>query len=162
MRLSFVPYHLCSSILESAKYLVIIIWLKHLMFCFPLLQASLLLSKISPEIVGESLEANRFYDAVSCLMSYMVSTFFYSQLLLLNQFLMKQSMLNCKIVYFMENKTPWKGSNPLVSCLNIISNTEIKLLFSAVSPWFHFFMYLSFALIACMFLLEGPCLISLY
>jgi cycloartenol synthase len=30
-----------------------------------------LLSKISPEIVGESLEANRFYDAVSCLMSYM-------------------------------------------------------------------------------------------
>ena len=45
------------------------------MFCFPLLQASLLLSKISPEIVGESLEANRFYDAVSCLMSYMVSTF---------------------------------------------------------------------------------------
>ena len=46
------------------------------MFCFPLLQASLLLSKISPEIVGESLEDNRFYDAVSCLMSYMVSTFF--------------------------------------------------------------------------------------
>ena len=67
-----------------------------------------MLSKISPEIVGESLEANRFYDAVSCLMSYMVSTFdfFYSQLLLLNQFLMKQSMLNCKIVYFMENKIP--------------------------------------------------------
>ena len=73
---------------------------------FSLLLASLLLSKISPEIVGESLEDNRFYDAVSCLMSYMVSTFFYSQLLLLNQFLMKQSMLNCKIVYFMENKTP--------------------------------------------------------
>ncbi|TKW38071.1 hypothetical protein SEVIR_1G089900v4 [Setaria viridis] len=35
------------------------------------LKASLLLSKISPEIVGESLEANQFYDAVSCLMSYM-------------------------------------------------------------------------------------------
>nr|CAB3490911.1 unnamed protein product [Digitaria exilis] len=36
------------------------------------LKASLLLSKISPEIVGESLDANRFYDAVSCLMSYML------------------------------------------------------------------------------------------
>ncbi|KAG2648439.1 hypothetical protein PVAP13_1NG028036 [Panicum virgatum] len=35
------------------------------------LKASLLLSKISPAIVGESLEAKRFYDAVSCLMSYM-------------------------------------------------------------------------------------------
>ncbi|XP_021315532.1 cycloartenol synthase isoform X2 [Sorghum bicolor] len=35
------------------------------------LKASLLLSKISPEIVGEPVEANRFYDAVSCLMSYM-------------------------------------------------------------------------------------------
>ncbi|RCV09876.1 hypothetical protein SETIT_2G064800v2 [Setaria italica] len=35
------------------------------------LKASLLLSKISPEIVGESLEANQFYDVVSCLMSYM-------------------------------------------------------------------------------------------
>jgi len=61
---------------------------------FSLLLASLLLSKISPAIVGESLEAKRFYDAVSCLMSYMVSTFVffyshYSQLLLLNQFLMK-------------------------------------------------------------------------
>ncbi|XP_066320895.1 cycloartenol synthase-like [Miscanthus floridulus] len=35
------------------------------------LKASLLLSEISPEIVGEPVEANRFYDAVSCLMSYM-------------------------------------------------------------------------------------------
>ncbi|WVZ77930.1 hypothetical protein U9M48_025723 [Paspalum notatum var. saurae] len=35
-------------------------------------QATLLLSKISPEIVGDALEANRFYDAVSCLMSYML------------------------------------------------------------------------------------------
>ncbi|XP_066323165.1 cycloartenol synthase-like [Miscanthus floridulus] len=35
-------------------------------------KASLLLSEISPEIVGEPVEANRFYDAVSCLMSYML------------------------------------------------------------------------------------------
>ncbi|KAL6865277.1 hypothetical protein ACP4OV_016428 [Aristida adscensionis] len=35
------------------------------------LEASLLLSKISPEIVGKPVEANRLYDAVNCLMSYM-------------------------------------------------------------------------------------------
>ncbi|RLM69703.1 hypothetical protein C2845_PM17G06810 [Panicum miliaceum] len=34
-------------------------------------QACLLLSKISPEIVGESLETDRQYDAVNCLMSFM-------------------------------------------------------------------------------------------
>ncbi|KAM0850553.1 hypothetical protein ACQ4PT_053002 [Festuca glaucescens] len=33
---------------------------------------SLLLSKISPEIVGEALEARRLYDAVNCLLSWMV------------------------------------------------------------------------------------------
>ncbi|CAN6181702.1 unnamed protein product [Urochloa humidicola] len=35
------------------------------------LKASLLLAKISPQVVGEPLQANRLYDAVSCLMSYM-------------------------------------------------------------------------------------------
>ncbi|GJN18969.1 hypothetical protein PR202_gb06192 [Eleusine coracana subsp. coracana] len=35
-------------------------------------KASLLLSKISPEIVGEPVEINRLYDSVNCLMSYMV------------------------------------------------------------------------------------------
>ncbi|KAM0903334.1 hypothetical protein ACQ4PT_018706 [Festuca glaucescens] len=35
------------------------------------LKAALLLSKISPEIVGEPVEVNRLYDAVNCLMSYM-------------------------------------------------------------------------------------------
>jgi hypothetical protein len=44
-----------------------------------------LLSEISPEIVGEPVEANRFYDAVSCLMSYMVSV--------LNFFFMKNGEL---------------------------------------------------------------------
>jgi hypothetical protein len=74
-----------------------------------------LLSKISPEIVGESLEANRFYDAVNCLMSYMVSMFEFFLLHLsvvapLNQFTTKLSMLNRKH-----------------SCSNIISGTEIEL-----------------------------------
>jgi hypothetical protein len=36
------------------------------------LQASLLLSKISLEIVGEPLKVNRLYDAVNCLLSWMV------------------------------------------------------------------------------------------
>ena len=36
-------------------------------------QAALVLSKISPEIVGEPVEVNRLYDAVNCLMSYMVN-----------------------------------------------------------------------------------------
>ncbi|KAL6600584.1 hypothetical protein ACP70R_045384 [Stipagrostis hirtigluma subsp. patula] len=35
------------------------------------LKASLLLAKISPHVVGEPLEANRLFDAVNCLMSYM-------------------------------------------------------------------------------------------
>ncbi|KAF0925109.1 hypothetical protein E2562_015392 [Oryza meyeriana var. granulata] len=35
------------------------------------LKASLLLSKISPDIVGEAVEVNRLYDSVNCLMSYM-------------------------------------------------------------------------------------------
>nr|AAT38887.1 cycloartenol synthase [Avena clauda] len=35
------------------------------------LKAALLLSKISPEIVGEPVEVNRLYDAVNCLMSWM-------------------------------------------------------------------------------------------
>nr|CAB3448825.1 unnamed protein product [Digitaria exilis]CAB3448849.1 unnamed protein product [Digitaria exilis] len=35
------------------------------------LQVSLLLSTISPEIVGKPVEANRLYDAVNCLMSWM-------------------------------------------------------------------------------------------
>ncbi|KAM0916428.1 hypothetical protein ACQ4PT_010185 [Festuca glaucescens] len=35
------------------------------------LKAALLLSKISPEIVGEPMEVNRLYDAVNCLMSWM-------------------------------------------------------------------------------------------
>nr|CAB3445558.1 unnamed protein product [Digitaria exilis] len=39
------------------------------------LQVSLLLSTISPEIVGKPVEANRLYDAVNCLMSWMVSIF---------------------------------------------------------------------------------------
>lgn len=39
------------------------------------LQASLLLSTISPEIVGKPVEANRLYDAINCLMSWMVSIF---------------------------------------------------------------------------------------
>ncbi|EMS53487.1 Cycloartenol synthase [Triticum urartu] len=34
-------------------------------------QASLLLSKISPKMVGVSIEANRLYDAVNCLLSWM-------------------------------------------------------------------------------------------
>ncbi|OEL14923.1 Cycloartenol synthase [Dichanthelium oligosanthes] len=34
------------------------------------LKAALLLSMISPEIVGEPLEAERFYDAIDCLMSF--------------------------------------------------------------------------------------------
>jgi hypothetical protein len=40
-----------------------------------------LLSKISPEIVCEPVEANRVYDAVNCLMSYMVSILNFSYLL---------------------------------------------------------------------------------
>ena len=111
------------------QYLVIIIWLKYLMFCFPLLQASLLLSKISPAIVGESLEAKRFYDAVSCLMSYMVSTFdffFTLNCCCWMSFLWNSQCELVKNVYFMENKTPWKGSNPLVSCLNIILYWTLK------------------------------------
>lgn len=35
------------------------------------LKAALLLSKISPDIVGEAVEVNRLYDSVNCLMSYM-------------------------------------------------------------------------------------------
>ncbi|KAF7078020.1 hypothetical protein CFC21_082499 [Triticum aestivum] len=35
------------------------------------LKASLLLSKISPKMVGVSIEANRLYDAVNCLLSWM-------------------------------------------------------------------------------------------
>ena len=37
------------------------------------IQACLLLSKISPEIISEPLETDRQYDAVNCLMSFMVS-----------------------------------------------------------------------------------------
>jgi hypothetical protein len=35
-------------------------------------QVSLLLSKISPKIVGEALQVNRLYDTVNCLLSWQV------------------------------------------------------------------------------------------
>ena len=106
------------------------------MFCCPLLQASLLLSKISPEIVGESLEANRFYDAVSCLMSYMVSTFDFFLLSIVAVESVFDEIVNvklCKKCLLYGKQDSLKGKQRLVSCLNIISNTKIELMFSAVS-----------------------------
>lgn len=41
--------------------------------CYFCMQACLLLSKISPKVVGESLKIGRQYDAINCLMSFMVS-----------------------------------------------------------------------------------------
>lgn len=38
-------------------------------------QAALLLSMVSPQIVGEPMEVDRLYDGVNCLISFMVSIF---------------------------------------------------------------------------------------
>jgi hypothetical protein len=69
-----------------------------------------LLSRISPKIVGEPMEANRFYDAVSCLMSYMVSILIFFHLLAIvaiESFFNTMVNLNpVNIVCVMEKKTP--------------------------------------------------------
>jgi hypothetical protein len=58
-------------------------------------QAALVLSKISPEIVGEPVEVNRLYDAVNCLMSYMVNiSNFLVVVIILSFYLHKRGHLN--------------------------------------------------------------------
>lgn len=67
------PYQIAQQ--KDWRYILHVLLLLMLLLFIPflLVQASLLLSKISPEIVGEPLCAGRIYDAVNAILSFMVT-----------------------------------------------------------------------------------------